>query len=231
MEITTFHLMVPLFRSVMMLLLSIILVYILKFFIDGYRYFKSRTLLIMIITFLTLLLGVLISMILSVIGHYQLNILQMKIEGLYYHYLGVTIYSIFEMIGFLTLIIFNLLIRGVRMDKISLVTALLAGEEFLAILLNIESIINIIILGELIFLIANIASTAPSPASIGKYMVILGFSLLIFSRVFMIFPLIPITEIFSTMMEVAGFSSLIVLRQDVSLVVRTAENLGVSYEV
>jgi hypothetical protein len=223
--------MVPLFRSVMMVFLAVILIYILKFFIDGYRYFKTRTLLIMILTFIIFLIGAFVNIALSTIGHYQINILNMKVEGLYYHYLGITLYSIFEMIGFMTLIIFNLLIRGVRTKGLVIALPVLLGEELLGILLNVEMIINIVILGELIFLVANIASTGPSPASIGKYMVIIGFSLLIFSRVLMVFPLIPITEIFSTMMEVAGFSSLIVLRQDVGLVVKTSAKMGVSYEV
>jgi len=220
-EVTALHLITPLFRATFMAILIVILLYIIKFFYEGYKYFKTKMLLALISAFLLIIVGASINLSLSLYGHYLIFVEELKVDGLSYHHIGNILYSIFLMCGFLFLIAFNMFSRWIGVSKpVSYLILLIGGIE---LLYNVEIAINAIVLFELIFILINVAVSSPTHAVVGRFMVIIGLLLLISSRVLMLFPFIPVTDMFSSMMEVAGFSGLIVLKQDVSLLVRAGE--------
>lgn len=217
-EFTALHFITPLFRATFMAMLLIILTYIFKFFLDGYRYIKIRSLLILLTTFLLLIFGSISSLILSSYGQYLISFHGLEVEGLSYHYLGNIVYSVFQMCAFFLLIVFNVFSKFETMPKVLPVIAI---PFVIEALYNVEIAINIIVLLELIYLVVNIALATPSYAHIGRLMVITGLLLLISSRLLMLFPFFPTTDMFSSMMEVAGFSGLLILRQDINLLLKT----------
>lgn len=216
-EITALHLITPLFRATFMAILLLILSYIVKFFIDGYRYVHSKSLLILISSFILFILGAVANLLLSGYGYILIQLYRLEYEGFLYHHIGNIVYSTFEMAGFFILILFNILIKK-SSEKLLLIMPLF--PVLTEILFNIEIAVNIIVLAELIIFLVNVVVSLPTKVYVGKFMVITGLSLLILSRLLMLFPFFPTTDIFSSMIEVAGFSGLVILRQDVSLFVK-----------
>lgn len=214
-EVTALHLATPLFRATFMAILIVILLYIAKFLVDGYRYTRDKALLVLITMLLLIAVGAAANVGFSLYGYYLITRLGLEVDGLSYHYIGNIVYSIFQMCGFLTVIVFNFLSRweGEGME-------LAMPLAMLGVLYSVEVVINAVVLAELILILANVAMSSPSRAIVGRYMVLIGLTLIATSRLLSLFPFVPVTDVFSSMMEVAGFSSLIVLRQDVSLLVK-----------
>ncbi len=205
-----------------MAILIIILFYIVKFFIDGYRYVHSKSLLILILSFLMFILGALSNLVMSSYGYVLIHFYNLKYEGFLYHHVGNIIYTIFEIAGFFILILFNFLAKKTGSEAVLMILP----AFFADILYNIEVAINVIVLAELIIFLVNVVVSLPTKVYVGKFMVITGLSLLILSRLLMLFPFFPTTDMFSSMIEVAGFSGLVILRQDVSLFVKTTTIKG-----